>query len=160
MHHKPPSAQHVKVPLFIFFFFESISTVYIPLPNISKNSATHQKKIESAIRIPQNTTGVPILQAMILAGFSKADVANEIVRQAVRRHHQQKQSNVHVGRPRGHAGQSRGCWPESWGEHNHSNIFFLSLVNLLSIFLPFHCRRQRDNLPRLLLTSSSSSTHL
>jgi hypothetical protein len=38
---------------------------------MSKNNATHQKKVKSAVQILQTTTGVKIPQAMILAGFSK-----------------------------------------------------------------------------------------
>ncbi len=45
-----------------------------------KNSAVHQKKVDAAVRILQNTTGVRIPQAMILAGFLKADTAIKIVR--------------------------------------------------------------------------------
>ncbi len=45
----------------------------------------HQKKVESAVRILQSTTGVCVPQAMILAGFSKLDVASKTVHQAARR---------------------------------------------------------------------------
>ena len=46
-----------------------------------RKSAAHQKKVDSAVRVPQTTTGVKIPWAMILAGFSKSDSADEIVRQ-------------------------------------------------------------------------------
>jgi hypothetical protein len=54
-----------------------------------KNSAAHEKKVNAAVRLLQSTTGVKVPQAMILAGFPKKDVANEIVRQMVRRRYQQ-----------------------------------------------------------------------
>ena len=50
-----------------------------------RKSAAHQKKVDSAIRVLQTTTGVKVPWAMILAGFSKSDSAGEIVRQQVRR---------------------------------------------------------------------------
>ena len=50
-----------------------------------KNSAAQEKKVNTAVRFLQTTTGVKVPQAMILAGFAKKDVANEIVRQMVRR---------------------------------------------------------------------------
>ena len=43
-----------------------------------RKSAAHQKKVDSAVRVLETTTGVK-------AGFSKSDIANEIVRQQVRR---------------------------------------------------------------------------
>jgi hypothetical protein len=61
---------------------------------MSTNSAAHQKKVESAVRILQNTTGVRVPQAMILAGFLKSDVTSKTVRQLVRHSHQQKQNNA------------------------------------------------------------------
>jgi hypothetical protein len=64
---------------------------------MSKNSAAHQKKVKSALPVLQNTTDVRVPQAMILAGFSKSDVASETVHQAVRHHLQQKQSKAHAG---------------------------------------------------------------
>jgi hypothetical protein len=57
-----------------------------------RKSAAHQKKVESAVWILQTTTGVNVAQAMILAGFSKSDSANKIVRQQVQRHLVQKGS--------------------------------------------------------------------
>jgi hypothetical protein len=69
----------------------------MPLPNVTMNSAAHQKKVKSAVRILQTTTGVKVLQAMILAGFTKLDFASKTVCQGVRRCLQQKQSKVHMG---------------------------------------------------------------
>ena len=54
-----------------------------------KNSAAQEKKVNTAVRFLQTTTGVKVPQAMIVAGFAKKDVANEIVRQMVRRRYQQ-----------------------------------------------------------------------
>jgi hypothetical protein len=71
----------------------------MPLPNMSTNSATYQKKVESAMQILQNTTGVRVPQAMILAGFLKSDIASKTVCQAARRRRQQKQNNACTGRP-------------------------------------------------------------
>jgi hypothetical protein len=51
-----------------------------------RKSAAHQKKVDSAIRVLQTTTGVKVPWAMILAGFLKSDSANKIVHQQVRRH--------------------------------------------------------------------------
>ena len=48
-------------------------------------SVAHQKKVDSAVRVLQTTTGVNVPMAMILAGFSKSDIADEIMRQQVRR---------------------------------------------------------------------------
>ena len=45
----------------------------------------HQKRVNSAVRVLQTTTGVKVPWAMILAGFPKSDSADEIVRQQVRR---------------------------------------------------------------------------
>ena len=50
-----------------------------------RKRAAHQKKVDSAVRVLQTTTGVNVPMAMILAGFSKSDIADEIVRQQVRR---------------------------------------------------------------------------
>jgi hypothetical protein len=66
---------------------------------MSKNSAAHQKKIDTAARILQTTNGLRVPQAMIQAGFSKSDTSNEIVRQAVRRRHQQMESKTRGGQP-------------------------------------------------------------
>ena len=49
-----------------------------------RKRAVHQKKVDSAVRVLQTTTGVKVPWAMILAGFSKSDSADEIVRQQVR----------------------------------------------------------------------------
>jgi hypothetical protein len=51
-----------------------------------RKRAAHQKKVDSAVRVLQTTTGVNVPMAMILAGFSKSDIiADEIVRQQVQR---------------------------------------------------------------------------
>ncbi len=50
-----------------------------------RKSAAHQKKVDSAVRVLETTTGIKVPWAMILAGFSKSDIANEIVCQQVRR---------------------------------------------------------------------------
>ncbi len=50
-----------------------------------RDSDAHQKKVDSAIRVLQTTTGAKVPWAMTLAGFSKSDTANEIVHQQVRR---------------------------------------------------------------------------
>jgi hypothetical protein len=47
--------------------------------------AAHQKKVALAVRVLQTTTGVNVPMVMILAGFSKSDIADKIVRQQVRR---------------------------------------------------------------------------
>ncbi len=49
-----------------------------------RKSATHQKKVDSAVRILQTTTGVKVPGALILAGFLKSDSASEIMCQQVR----------------------------------------------------------------------------
>jgi hypothetical protein len=48
-----------------------------------RKSAAHQKKVDSAVRILQTTTGVKVPGAMILTGFSKSDSASKIVHQQV-----------------------------------------------------------------------------
>ena len=50
-----------------------------------RKRAAHQKKVALAVRVLQTTTGVNVPMAMILAGFLKSDIADEIVRQQVRR---------------------------------------------------------------------------
>ena len=50
-----------------------------------RKRAAHQKKVDSAVRVLQTTTGVSVPMAMILAGFSKSDIADKIVHQQVRR---------------------------------------------------------------------------
>jgi hypothetical protein len=49
-----------------------------------RKRAAHQKKVASAVRVLQTTTGVNVLMAMILAGFSKSDITDKIMRQQVR----------------------------------------------------------------------------
>jgi hypothetical protein len=58
---------------------------------MSKKGAAHQKKVDAAVRILATTTGVKVPQAMILAGFSKAEIAKESNRQMIRRRLQAKQ---------------------------------------------------------------------
>jgi hypothetical protein len=48
-------------------------------------SAAHLKKVESAVRILQTTTGVKVRLAMILANFSKKDIANDSIRMTIQR---------------------------------------------------------------------------
>ncbi len=52
-----------------------------------RKSAAHQMKVDSAVRVLETTTGtgVKVQWAMNLAGFLKSNIANEIVRQQVRR---------------------------------------------------------------------------
>ena len=52
---------------------------------MSMKSAAHQKKVESAMRILQTTTGVKGRQAMILAHFLKKDIANDSIRRVIQR---------------------------------------------------------------------------
>jgi hypothetical protein len=59
-----------------------------------KNNAAQEKKVNAAMRFLQTTIGVKVPQAMIVAGFSKKDVANEIVRQMIRRRYQHAQSDI------------------------------------------------------------------
>ena len=51
---------------------------------MSMKSAAHLKKVESAVRILQTTTGVKVRLAMILANFSKKDIANDSIRRMIR----------------------------------------------------------------------------
>ena len=55
----------------------SVTTLVASIPNMSKDTPAYQKKVESAMRILQTTTGVKVLQAMILANFLKKDIAND-----------------------------------------------------------------------------------
>ena len=50
-----------------------------------RKSAAHQKKVDSAVRVLQTTTGVKVPWAMILAGFSKSDSADKIMHQQAQR---------------------------------------------------------------------------
>jgi hypothetical protein len=52
---------------------------------MSKESAAHLKKEESAVQILQTTTGVKVRQAMILAHFLKKDIANDSIRRVIQR---------------------------------------------------------------------------
>jgi hypothetical protein len=54
------------------------------VPNMSKKSAEHLKKVDEAVRVLNTTTGVNVLMAMILAGFPKKDITNETVRRMIR----------------------------------------------------------------------------
>ncbi len=45
-----------------------------------KKGAAHQKKVNAAVRILKTTIGLKVPHAMILAGFSKGDIADKIVR--------------------------------------------------------------------------------
>ncbi len=49
-----------------------------------RKSVVHQKKVHSAVRVLQTTTGVKVPGAMILAGFLKSDAASKVVQQHVR----------------------------------------------------------------------------
>ncbi len=51
----------------------SVPTPVITYPNMLRKSATHQKKVDLAVRVLQTTTGVKVPGAIILAGFSKSD---------------------------------------------------------------------------------------
>jgi hypothetical protein len=57
-----------------------------------KKSAAQQKKVDAAVRILETTTGVKVLQAMILAGFSKQDITNETIRRMILRRFEAKQT--------------------------------------------------------------------
>ena len=48
-----------------------------------KKSAVQQKRVESAVRILETTIGVKVPQAMILAGFSKQDIANKTIHRMI-----------------------------------------------------------------------------
>ena len=50
---------------------------------MSMKSAAHLKKVESAVRILQTTTGVKVQQAMILAHFLKKDIASDSIRRVI-----------------------------------------------------------------------------
>ena len=52
---------------------------------MSKNSAAHQKKVEHAVQKILKAPGLSIPDAMVLANFSKKDVANKTLRRAVHR---------------------------------------------------------------------------
>jgi hypothetical protein len=54
---------------------------------MSKKSAAHQNKVDSAVQFLQNTTAVRVLQAMMLARFSKQDTANKTVRRMIQGQH-------------------------------------------------------------------------
>jgi hypothetical protein len=54
---------------------------------MSKNSVACQKKVDTAVWILQNTAGVKVLQAMILARFSKSEVTNKIVCRMIQGQH-------------------------------------------------------------------------
>ncbi len=49
---------------------------------MSKISAAHQKKVEHAVRKILKVPGLSIPDAMVLANFSKKDVANVTVRRS------------------------------------------------------------------------------
>ena len=50
-----------------------------------KKSTVQQKKVDAFVRILVTTTGFKVPQAMILAGFSKQDIANKTIRRMI--HH-------------------------------------------------------------------------
>jgi hypothetical protein len=54
---------------------------------MSTKTAAHQKKVESAVQILKTTTGGKVRQAMILANFSKNDIANDSIRRTIQRTH-------------------------------------------------------------------------
>ena len=51
---------------------------------MSTNSAAYRKRVESAVRILRTSTGINVPQAMILAQFSKNDIANETICRMIR----------------------------------------------------------------------------
>ena len=57
-----------------------------------KKSAAQQKKVDAAVRILVTTTGVKVPQAMILAGFSKQDIANKTIRRMIHCRFEAKQT--------------------------------------------------------------------
>ena len=79
-----------------------------------KNSAAQEKKVNAAVRFLQTTIGVKVPQAMIVAGFSKKDVANEIVRQMIRRRYQHAQSDINNVVVGDEPSLSRGCGRGRW----------------------------------------------
>jgi hypothetical protein len=64
---------------------------------MSKNSAAHQKKVEHAVRKILKAPDLSIPDAMVLANFSKKDVANETVRRAVHRAVKLRQDRALLG---------------------------------------------------------------
>ncbi len=65
------------------------------LPNMPKKSAVHQKMVDVAMQILETTTGIKFPQAMILARFSKQDIANETIHRMICRHFEAKQKTTH-----------------------------------------------------------------
>jgi hypothetical protein len=70
----------------LHLLFKSVSTLYRQLPNMSKNSARHQKKFEYAVQVLLKVPCISVPKAMILAQCMKKDVTSKTVCQAVRRH--------------------------------------------------------------------------
>jgi hypothetical protein len=56
---------------------------YTPRCSTCQRRVPHIRRRDEAVRILNTTTGVIVPQAMILAGFSKKDIANETVRRVI-----------------------------------------------------------------------------
>ncbi len=60
-----------------------------------KKSSTHEKRVDAAVRTLDTTTGLNVPKAMLLAGFSKKDIANKTFRRMIHRHVQAKKATPH-----------------------------------------------------------------
>ena len=106
MCHKSPSlhlanqhltTHHMKDCIFIAISYSKLLQHYTgPLLACQTRVVPRTRRRSMPSRTLQTTTGIHVPQAMILAGFFKKDVTNEIVCQMVRRCYQQAQITVQV----------------------------------------------------------------
>ncbi len=59
------------------------ATLYTWLPNMPKNTAALQKRIQHAVRVLRKNRNLSVPEAMKMADFLKKDVANKSIHQAI-----------------------------------------------------------------------------
>jgi len=113
--------------------FKSVTTLLAPLPNMSTKTAAHQKKVESAVQILKTTTGVKVRQAMILANFSKNDIANDSIRRTIQRRIEKQSQKAAV---RLYDAEKQKCNGMSVQMICRSNVFYDYFTNSIMSLYP------------------------
>ena len=60
-----------------------------------KKSSAHEKRVDAAVRTLDTTTGLNVPKAMLLAGFSKKDIANKSIRKVIQHRVHAKKATPH-----------------------------------------------------------------
>jgi hypothetical protein len=100
---------------------------------MSTKTAAHQKKVESAVQILKTTTGVKVRQAMILANFSKNDIANDSIRRTIQRRIEKQSQKAAV---RLYDAEKQKCNGMSVRMICRSNVFYDYFTNSIMSLYP------------------------